>query len=118
MSSTETVLNDHLEMFGEQDLDGIVADYAEDAIVITNDVTYRGTEEIRGLFAELFREFSADNVSFSLEKQTVEDDIAYIIWEAETPENDYEFATDTFVVRDGEIAVQTLGTVTTPKNES
>jgi ketosteroid isomerase-like protein len=118
MSSTETVLNDHLEMFGEQDLDGIVADYADDAIVITNDETYRGTEEIRELFKEFFREFSADDVSFSLEKQTVEGDIAYIIWNAETPENEYEFTTDTFVVRDGEITVQTIGAVTTPKNES
>jgi ketosteroid isomerase-like protein len=117
MSSTETVLNDHLEMFGEQDLDGIVADYADDAVVITNDETYRGTAEIRGLFEEFFREFSADDVSFSLERQTVEDDVAYIIWEAETPENEYEFATDTFVVRDGEIVVQTLGAVINPKNE-
>ena len=55
-------------------------------------------------------------MDFSLEEKTVEGEYAYIIWRAETPENTYEFATDTFVVRDGDIVAQTLGTVVSPKN--
>lgn len=108
MGTTESVLNHHLETFGEQDLEGIMEDYADDAILITQTEVLRGHEEIRGLFDDLFTEFSDPTATLSLDEQTVEEDYAYIVWHAETPENEYEFATDTFVIRDGEIIVQTF----------
>ena len=117
MSTTEDVLDHHLEAFGAQDIEATMEDYTDDALVITQDETYNGREEIRDWFEEeLFTEFSKPDVSFSLEERTVEDEYAYIVWQAETPDNDYEFSTDTFVVRDGEIVAQTLGAVVTEKD--
>lgn len=117
MSTTASVLDHHLEAFGEQDRDETMADYAEDAVVITHGEVYRGHEEIGDWFEEeLFAEFSQEGVEFSLEERTVEGEYAYIVWNADTPDNTYEFATDTFVIRDGEIVAQTLGTVVTPKD--
>ncbi len=115
MSTTEDVLDHHLEMFGAGDLDGIMADYAADAVLITDTDTFEGREEIRAMYEELLPEFDDESVSFSLDEQTVADDVAFIAWHAETPDNVYEYATDTFVIRDGEIVTQTLGADITPK---
>ena len=51
-----------------------------------------------------------------MEERRIDGEYAYIVWNADTPDNDYEFATDTFVIRDGEIVAQTLGTVVVPKD--
>lgn len=112
----ESILEHHLEAFGNGDVEAIMSDYADDAVLISQSGTLRGHDEIRSLFAdELFPEFDDPSTTFSLDEQVVEDEYAYIVWHAETPENEYEFATDTFVVHDGEIVAQTLGAKVTPK---
>ena len=52
---------------------------------------------------------------FSLTRQSVEGDYAYILWTAETADNVYEVATDTFVVRDGQITAQSFTGKIVPK---
>ncbi|EMA39176.1 nuclear transport factor 2 family protein [Halococcus hamelinensis] len=117
MSTTEDVLDHHLEAFGDQDIEATMADYADDAVVITHGEVYRGREAIGDWFeTELFTEFEKPDVTFTLNEKTVEGEYAYITWEADTPETDYEFATDTFVVRDGKIVAQTLGVQATSKH--
>ena len=44
--------------------------------------------------------------TFEMERQFVEGEFGYILWTAETADNRYELATDTFVVRDGKIAAR------------
>lgn len=114
-TDTESVLEHHLATFGDCDLEGIMEDYADDAVVITQSGTFRGHDEIRELFSGLFDEFSDSSVSFSLEEDVTVEEYAYIVWNAETPENEYEFATDTFVIRDGAIVAQTFGAKVSPK---
>jgi hypothetical protein len=46
--------------------------------------------------------------TFSMKQQSIEGDYAYILWTAETADNVYEMATDTFVVRDGKIVAQSF----------
>ncbi|MFC7156795.1 nuclear transport factor 2 family protein [Halomarina halobia] len=115
MSTTEAVLDRHLEAFGAQDMEAILADYGDDAVVITHAGIYRGIDEIEELFEGLFEEFSDPDVSFSLDERIVEDEYAFIVWQAETPDNAYEFATDTFVIDDGRIELQTFAGKITPK---
>ncbi|MFC7068389.1 nuclear transport factor 2 family protein [Halobaculum lipolyticum] len=116
-ADTESVLEHHLEAFSRQDMDEMLADYDDDSVVVTNTMgTFHGVDEIRDLFETLFAEFSQSPVEFELDDQRIEADTAYIVWHAETPENSYEFATDTFRIRDGVIEVQTLGAVVSPKN--
>jgi len=50
-----------------------------------------------------------------MKHQLVEGDYAYMLWTAETAENLYELATDTFVVREGKIVAQSFTAKTTPK---
>ncbi len=114
MSTTESVLDHHLETFGALDAEGIMEDYADDAVVITEEEVFRGVEAIReGFFEEgLFPDFDDPDATFSLNTQVVEGDYAYIVWRAETSNTTYEFATDTFVIRDGEIVSQTFAAET------
>jgi ketosteroid isomerase-like protein len=114
MSTTEDVLEHHLEVFAARDVEATMSDYADDATVITHDGTYHGTAEIRELFETLYDEFETA-VEFNLQRQVVDDDCAYIVWNAETDENVYEYATDTFVINDGNIVTQTLAAKIDPK---
>lgn len=116
-ATTESVLEHHLDAFMDQDIDETLADYDEDSVVVTNTSgSFRGLDEIRALFEGLFEEFGQADVDFQQDQQVIEGDIAYITWHAETPDNDYEFATDTFLIRDGTIETQTLGAVVDPKD--
>lgn len=78
--------------------------------------TFRGLEDIQPMGEQMFEEFSQDGVEFAIDDQTVEGDVGYVVWHAETPDNVYEFGTDTLVVRDGVIDHQTFVMKVTPKN--
>ncbi len=115
MSSTESVLDHHLEAFGAQDMEENLKDYNDDSVLITHDSIFRGIDEIEGAFEAFFEEFGDPETELSVDRKVIEDEVAYITWHAETPENTYEFATDTFLIRDGKIETQTLGAVVSPK---
>ena len=63
---------------------------------------------IAPVFQALITEFAKPGARFSLQQQVVEGDYAYILWTAETADNEYELGTDTFVVRDGKIVNQSF----------
>jgi hypothetical protein len=78
------------------DLQGVVADYAPDAVMIVPTGVLRCVHEITQLFQGLFAEFAKPGATFDLQQQVIEGDVAYIWWVAETPDNTYELGTDTF----------------------
>ena len=108
MASTKDVLDNHLKCFSEGDLAGILSDYAPEAVMFTQDGPLRGPEAMKPLFQALIAEFAKPGARFSLKRQSVDGDYAYILWTAETADNVYEVATDTFVVRDGKITAQSF----------
>lgn len=114
-ATTEAVLNHHLTAFADKDMSEILSDYTDESVVVTNIGTFHGVEEIEGLFDDMFAEFSQEGVTMEVTQQTIEDEYAFIVWEAETPDNVYEFATDTFHVVDEEIHLQTFAGKITPK---
>ncbi|WP_122090104.1 nuclear transport factor 2 family protein [Halalkalicoccus subterraneus] len=116
MSTTESVFEHHWEAFIEQDVAGIMEDYTDGSVVVTNMGTVRGLEEIEGLFEDLFAEFSDPEATITMDEQLTEGEFGYIIWHAETPENVYEFATDTFYIPDGTIEFQTFAGKLSPKD--
>ncbi len=115
MISTKGVLDHHLKCFGEGDLNGILSDYLPSSILFTPAGPLKGIDAIKALFQAMIAEFRKPGTVFSLEQQFVEGDHAYIVWTAETADNVYEFATDTFVVRDGKIVVQSFASKIMPK---
>ncbi len=116
MTSTKTVIDNHLKCFGEGDLAGILSDYAPDAVFFTPTGPLRGHNAIRPLFEAMIAEFRKPGAVFNLKQQFIESDHAYIVWTAETADNVYELGTDTFVVHDGKIVAQSFTSKTTPKS--
>ena len=55
------------------------------------------------------------NEVIRLQQRWVDGDHAYILWSAETADNSYELATDTFIVRDGKIVAQSFAAKVKPK---
>ena len=115
MSSTKDVIDRHLKYFDRGDLKGVLSDYAPGAVMFTPDGPLKGPDAIRPLFQALIAEFGKPGASFNMKLQSVEGDYAYILWSAETADNVYQLATDTFVVRDGKIVAQSFTSKINPK---
>jgi len=114
--STKDVIDHHLKCFGELDLKGILSDYAPDAVIFTANGALRGVDAIRQLFQAMIAEFGKPGAAFHLKQQCIDGDHAYILWNAETADNIYELGTDTFVVSDGKIVVQSYTSKIAPKD--
>jgi hypothetical protein len=70
------------------------------------DSTLHGRGAVRNFFATLLASLPADWLAqFKMNRQDVEGEIAYIFWQAPPA---FPLATDTFVVRNGKILVQTF----------
>ena len=115
ISSTSDVLDHHLQSFGKHDVDELLADYSPDAVLFVPTGPLKGPAAIKPLFQALVSEFQKPGASFKMQHQCVDGDHAYILWCAETADNCYEFATDTFVVRNGKIVAQSFAAKIRPK---
>ena len=115
VSITEKVLDHHLKAFGDGDLTAILADYTEESVLLTANGPVEGLAGLRQVFETFFAEFAKPGASFEMKQRLIEGEVAYIVWVAETADNVYELATDTFLVRDGKIAVQSFTAKVTPK---
>ena len=103
--ATQAVLQRHLQSAGES-VDAVMADYLEESVLITPDTTHRGLAEIRSFFTELCEGGTKGFLgTFKMKRVEVTGELAYIVWEAKPW---FSFATDTILVRDGKIVLQTF----------
>jgi uncharacterized protein (TIGR02246 family) len=116
MNTPQDVIDRHLKSFSERDLDGVLADYASDAVFFIPGQPLQGRDEIGSFFKALLAEFAAPGATFSLRQQSFAGDYGYILWSAETDGHFYEAATDTFVVQNGKIVAQSFAAKITPKH--
>jgi len=114
MASTKDVLDHHLKAFNQGDLNGVLSDYAPNAVFFTTDGAHKGIDAIRPLFEAFIAEFGKPGSTFTINEQLVEGDYAYLLWTGKTADNVYELATDTFVVRQGKIVAQSFTAKVTP----
>jgi ketosteroid isomerase-like protein len=103
--SAETTLARHLQAIETRNVDTILADYADDAVLITEHVTVRGREQLRSFFTRALQIFTPEVWSqFQILRQDVAGDVAYMAF---TIGPAIPLGTDTFVVRDNKIVVHT-----------
>jgi len=108
---TKAVLDHHLASFGAADVDAMLEDYTDASVLITPEGVIRGREALRAAFGGLLSGlFAPGTYEFTMDAVHVVDDVAYIVWRAACASADVTLGTDTFLVRDGKIAVQTLTT--------
>lgn len=68
------------------------------------------------MFQPLLAEFAKPGSSDAVHTAIFGGDYAYLVWTAETLVNSYQLATDTFVVQDGKIVVQSSAEKISPKH--
>jgi ketosteroid isomerase-like protein len=63
MPTTQNVLDQHLKCFGENDLNGVLADYSSDAVFFIPGTSLKGPDGIRPFFEALLSEFAEPGAS-------------------------------------------------------
>jgi len=102
----EEVFAHHAQALGAGDLDGIVADYADDAVFISPAGVKRGKDGIREAFTQLLAD--VPDAAWELKTQIYEDDVLFLEWAAVSAATKAEDGIDTFIFRDGLIRLQTV----------
>jgi ketosteroid isomerase-like protein len=101
----EEIFAHHGQSLGAEDLEEIVADYAEDAILVVQKKVYRGKDGARQVFIQLL----SDVPQAAWQLETVfADDVLYLEWKATGGGRKVEDGVDTFIFADGMIRVQTV----------
>ena len=101
----QEVFGHHGQSLGAEDLEEIVADYADDAILIVQGKVHRGKDGAREVFTQLLSD--VPQATWDL-NQVFEDDVLYLEWKATGGGRKVEDGIDTFIFEDGMIRVQTV----------
>ena len=96
----------HAEVLIAGDLEGIVSDYADDAVFITPAGTLHGKDGVREGFTKLLADLPS--AEWAVPTQIFEGDVLFIEWSAHSEKTKVEDGIDTFVFRDGLIRAQTV----------
>jgi len=102
----QQIFQHHAEALGAEDLDGILADYGDDAFFVTPAGVLRGKVGIRQAFTKLLSD--VPKAKWNLKTQLYEKDILLLEWAADSAKTKIDDGIDTFVFKDGFIRVQTV----------
>ena len=121
--TTTQVLQQHIDAVKERNLNDIARDYAEDAVFIAVSSNsegkleksfVNGKEPIKALFQSVFTNVLTSGSSMEFTNKIVEGEVAYITWSARSTLFIIPAATDTFLIKDGKIVLQTGFTILNP----
>ncbi|HEU5164735.1 MAG TPA: nuclear transport factor 2 family protein [Chitinophagaceae bacterium] len=105
---TKDLILRHINSFIENDLDAVLSDYTNESVLITQEMTYKGPDEIRGFFSSLVKHFPVQNSSFVLDTLVADGKLAFLVWHGKTPTIEVSFGTDTFIIDNRKIKQQTF----------
>jgi ketosteroid isomerase-like protein len=104
--TTETVFAHHLQAVRDRNIEAIVEDYAEDAIIMTPDGIFRGLEQTRMIFTNSINNLPADVLAnLQVDRLDIDGEFVYLLWSSGSV---IQSATDTLCVRDGKIIMQSM----------
>ena len=103
-SSVRQVFDRHVAAVADGDLDAIVAGYAPDAVIADTNRIGRGHEHIRAVHAEVLETAADLNPAMEVSEDS---DVIFVTWRAEPAGGRPLVGTNTFVISDGLIAVNT-----------
>ena len=109
--TAEEVFAHHGEALVAEDLEGIIGDYADDAIIIANKQVHRGKEGARAVFTQALDVLQ--HATWQLDP-VFADEVLYLEWKASADGVGIDNGVDTFVFRDGLIRFLTLSFTLVP----
>ena len=101
----EEVFGHHAQALMAEQLEDIVADYSDDAVLIVQQRVYRGRDGARQVFTQLLSE--VPHARWEVDTVYAED-VLYLEWTARSASGRIDDGIDTFVFRDGLIRAQTV----------
>ncbi len=107
----EEIFAHHGEAVGAENLEEIVADFADDAILIAQKQVYRGKDGARQVFAQLLRDLPHAEWEVT---PIFAGDVLYLEWRAVGGGRRVDDGIDTFIFRDGMIRAQTVAYTVRP----
>lgn len=91
----------HVAAFTSGNLEAVLSDFGERAVVITPDGVFDGLDRIRTLYGGLLAEFGVidrgDSPGLTIDVLHVRHDTIFISWHAESMQHVFPFGTDTFI---------------------
>lgn len=106
MKNSQAVFDSHMQAVATQNPNIVIADYTSDALFITPERTYNGSEEILEFYQAFLPKFQG--FEFKTIKQEAYDNLVYFVWHGKTENLDVQFATDTYIVENGKIKHHTF----------
>ena len=108
--STQETLDAFWAASENADMPGIIAVYADDAILLTGGTAYIGKEAIQNLFEGWYA--AASGETLVTDRRVIEGDIAMTEWHSQNDAGKkIESGVDTYVIQDGRIQWQTIWVV-------
>ena len=104
-NKTREILERHLDALLRGDIETVLSQYPDSSVMLTRGGSVRELEKLRAGFTSWVA--NTDGFPDSFERLTVkvEENVAYLVCKCEPA---FSLGTDTFVVRDGKIAIQTF----------
>jgi ketosteroid isomerase-like protein len=97
-----------LAAFGAGDLDALMAQYAEDAMLFTASGVLQGRDQIRPVLAAALADFAQPGTSFAVQGAIAQGNTVAFVWSAETPTTHYRLGVESYVLAEGKAVYQTL----------
>jgi ketosteroid isomerase-like protein len=112
---TEVVVGRHVQAFLANDLDALMADFAENALLCAPEGAHRGRGAIRAFFERVLPAFPAGTTTLEVKQQIVDGELCYVVWSSSSPVADVSSACDVFIVRDGTLVYQCFAGEVVPR---
>ncbi len=116
--TTKEVLDHHLEAFMAGDVEEVLKDFTDESVLLTVKGPLRGVDALRPALTDFLTGlFAPGTYTLEIDRVEIAGDVAYMVWHADCAAARIPLGTDTFVVRDGKIAVQTFSAKIEPKQQ-
>ncbi len=103
--TTQQVFQAHVSAVQSGDIQQVIADYADDALLMTVDGAFVGKEAIQSFFLDQFN--SHPIIKASIDHSCMEKDTLMVEWSAESDRDCLPQAVDTYLIQGGKIARHT-----------
>lgn len=103
----DEALSRHARAFAGRDIDALMYDYCESAVLLTPDSAMRGREDIKAFF-EAFLAGYSPGTAFEASRRVAARNIGYVVWSVQNEDHNLPFATDTMVFSGPKILTQTF----------
>lgn len=113
---TTEILDRQNELFIKGEVDELMKDFSENATLFTPDGVLEGLDSIKKFYTDVTTNVLPPGSDFKISKQEVRGETAYIVWSGESKSYRFPIGTDTFIMRNGKIIVQTFAAKIEPKN--